>query len=100
MDTGSNSWPEHLVNLRKFLSVIKIAGVTLNLAKSEFGKSKVTFIGYVIGSGTKQADPDKLASLQLIKKLTNQKMLKSYLGIVSYHRSVIKNFCRTCSTIV
>ena len=92
MGTGSNSWPDHLNNLRKFFVVIKDAGVTLNLAKSEFGKSQVTFVGYLIGSGSKAADPDKLASLKLIKKPTNQKQLKSYLGMVSYHRSLIHHF--------
>jgi hypothetical protein len=41
MGVDSNSWEEHLVNLRRFFAMMKKAGLTLNLAKSEFTKSTV-----------------------------------------------------------
>jgi hypothetical protein len=89
MGVGSHSWPDHLVNLRRFFTVIRDAGVTLNLAKSELAKQHVKFVGHIVGCGTKQADPDKIAAIQLIPRPRTQKELKSFLGMLTYHAMYI-----------
>jgi hypothetical protein len=79
----------HLVNLRRFLIVIKHAGITLNLQKAEFAKPSVKFIGHIIGSGLKAIDPDKVSSIMSIAAPKTYKQLKRFLGMMAYHKSSI-----------
>ena len=92
MGVGSHSWPSHLVNLRRYFNAIKTAGVTLNLPKSEFAKPFVKFVGHIVGSGLKYADPEKIDLIQQIPRPTTQKQLKSFLGMMAYHRAYIDHF--------
>jgi Reverse transcriptase (RNA-dependent DNA polymerase) len=89
MGVGSHSWPSHLVDLRRYLNAIKTAGVTLNLQQSEFAKPFVKCVGHIIGSGLKYADTDKIDLIQQIPRPTTQKQLKSFLGMMAYHRAYI-----------
>ena len=68
MGVGSNSSNEHLSHLASFLSVIKSSGLTLNLAKTEFAKRKVKFVGHMVGSGTKSQDPDKVTVIRDLER--------------------------------
>jgi hypothetical protein len=61
MAVCSISWTEHLPQLTTHLRTIQESGLTLNLKKCSFGQSKVTFVGHLIGSGTKAIDPSKVA---------------------------------------
>jgi hypothetical protein len=89
MGVGSDSWTDHLVDLRRFLTVLKESGVTLNLAKAEFAKPHVKFLGHVVGSGRKDPDPDKISAILSIPRPTTHKQVKSFLGMMSYHRMYI-----------
>lgn len=92
MGVGSNTWEGHLINIRRFLNVIKDASITLNLQKCEFAKPFVRFVGYIVGSNLKYADPDKLVALQGISRPTTQKQIKSFLGMMAFHRMFIDHF--------
>jgi hypothetical protein len=62
------------------------------LDKCEFAKPIVKFLGQIIGSGLRQVDPAKIESINNICKPTNVKMLKSFLGMMSYHSHYIDHF--------
>ena len=47
----SDEWSQHMLDLESFLQAISGAGMTLNLKKCEFAKSRVKFVGQLIGSG-------------------------------------------------
>jgi len=47
----SDEWSQHMEDLESFLQAISRAGMTLNLKKCEFAKSRVKFVGQLIGSG-------------------------------------------------
>jgi len=66
--------------------------ITLNLRKCEFGKRFVKFVGHIVGSSLKSADQAKLEAIKLIPRPTNQKELKSFLGMLAYHRCYIPQF--------
>jgi hypothetical protein len=99
MGVGSNSWEEHLVNLRRFFTVMKKAGVTLNLAKSEFAKNTVKFLGHIVGSGYKYPDPAKVVAIRSIPRPRTRKQLKSFLGAMSYHRAYIDHFAHVAKPL-
>jgi hypothetical protein len=92
MGIGSHTWNSHLLDLRRYFQEIKFAGITLNLLKCEFAKPFVKFVGHIVGSSLKSADPMKLEAIKLIPRPTTQKQLKSFLGMMAYHRSYIAKF--------
>jgi hypothetical protein len=91
MAVCSNEWEEHLDHLIKYLETIKKSGLTLNLRKCTFAQSKITFVGHVVGSGTKAVDPKKVACLSKIAIPTTKKDVRKLVGFFSYFRSFIPN---------
>ena len=79
-------------HVTQFLSVIKTSGMTLNLAKSEFAKSEVKFVGHLVGSGQKKPDPDRLAAIRQLCRPHTRKQLKSVLGLMNYHGPFIRGY--------
>jgi hypothetical protein len=78
--------------LEKYLQTIREAGLTLNLKKCNFGKGEVKFCGHLIGSGTRRADPDKVASVQFLKVPETKTQVRQILGFFSWFRDYIPNF--------
>jgi hypothetical protein len=72
MGVGSQYWRTHLINLRRFLSVIKSAGITLNFQKAEFAKPQVNMIGHNVFSGSKSVDRDIVAAIIAIERPSTQ----------------------------
>jgi Reverse transcriptase (RNA-dependent DNA polymerase) len=89
MGVGAFTWDEHLVNLRRFLTIIQANGVRLNLEKTEFAKSRVKFLGKIVGSNEISMDPTKIEAIVSIQRPTTMKMLKSFLGVINFHREFI-----------
>ena len=63
----SNSWSRHLQHLEQFLVAIRASGFTFKLKKCKFGLPEVRYVGHIVGSGRRRADPDKIATVQNIK---------------------------------
>jgi len=55
--TFSCDFDLHCKHLRKFLTVFRNAGLTLNLSKSHFAQTRVPFVGYIVGEGRFFPDP-------------------------------------------
>jgi len=66
--------------------------MTLNLAKCEFGKPEVKFVGRLVGSGNHRPDPQRLQGLAKIEVLRTKKELRALLGVLGYYREYIPNF--------
>ena len=94
MATGSKDWPEHLVHIDRFLSVIKSAGLTLNLLKCEFAKPEVKFVGQYVGSGFRRPDFEKFRPIQELPRPVTQKQLRSVVGLFDYFRDYIANYAQ------
>jgi transposase InsO family protein len=92
MSVFSDNWVLHLQHLEKYLQTIREAGLTLNLKKCNFGKGEVKFCGHLIGSGTRRADPDKVASVQFLKVPETKTQVRQILGFFSWFRDYIPNF--------
>lgn len=90
--TYSGTWAEHLCHLDAVLGSLKVAGMTLKLTKCVFAQAKVKFVGHYIGSGEMQVVQSKVEAIERIPECTNKKLLRSFLGMVSYFRSYIPNF--------
>ena len=47
----SNSWEQHVSQLRSLFSHFREANLTVNLMKSDFCHAKISFLGHVVGLG-------------------------------------------------
>ena len=47
----SNSWTEHMTHVKQVHRALKVAGLTANPSKCEWGGQELQFLGHVIGSG-------------------------------------------------
>ena len=88
----SNEFDQHLMDLEKFLQVMKYSGVTLNINKCHFAQSKVKFVGYIIGSGERSPDPGKVSTVKDMKVPGTKKQVRRIIGFFSYFRDYIPNF--------
>ena len=75
MAVFSTQWAQHMSHLERYLQAIKQSGLTLNLKKCEFARSKVNFLGHLIGSGQRHADPEKVAVIHKMKPPENKKQV-------------------------
>ena len=92
MGVGSYEWGSHIVHVRKFLEIMREADMTLNLAKCEFGKPEVRFVGRLVGSGTHRPDPQRLEGLAKMEPPSTKKELRKLLGAFGYYREYIPHY--------
>ena len=61
----SQRWEDQLWRFQKLLNRLQEAGLTINLAKSTFGRSSVVYLGHVVGDGMvlpKEANVESILS--------------------------------------
>lgn len=59
----SDSGKEHLVRLKALFERLILTRLTINLAKCEFGRATVTYLGKVVGQGEVQPLEAKIAAI-------------------------------------
>lgn len=92
----SSDWHEHLSLLRTVFTRLASASLTINLAKCEFGKATITYLGKVVGQGQVRPVGAKVSSIVEYPAPTTRRELRRFLGMAGYYRS----FCRNFSTVV
>lgn len=70
--------------------------LTVNLAKCEFVRATVTFLGKVVGQGQVQLVQFKDQATDHFSPPTSKRELMRFLGMVGYYR----NFCENFSPVV
>lgn len=92
----SPTWDEHLSTLRLVFHRLENASLTLNLAKCEFGKATVTYLGKQVGRGQVRPIASKVEAIVSYPAPKTRRQLRRFLGMVGYYRTFCKNF----STVV
>lgn len=92
----SDTWHSHLQRIRALFDRLAEARLTINLAKCDFGKATVTYLGRVVGQGRVAPVQAKVMAMAGYPQPMTKKELQRFLGLVGYYRSFCKNF----STIV
>ena len=82
--------------LRKVFQRLAQASLTLNLAKCEFGKATVTYLGKQVGQGQVRPLEAKVAAIKEYPVPHTRRALRRWIGLSGYYRS----FCRNFSTVV
>lgn len=79
----SGSWDDHIQKLGMVFERLSVANLTVNLAKCEFGRARVVYLGKIVGGGqVAAAFPVPSSRCELAR----------FLGMAGYYRSFCKNF--------
>ena len=99
MAVCSPSWRLHLQQVELFLSTIRDAGMTLNVRKCQMAKREVKFVGHIIGSGTRRADPDKIQAVLALKVPNTKRQVKQIIGFFTHYREYMRDFASIAKPI-
>ncbi|GFW17023.1 retrovirus-related Pol polyprotein from transposon opus [Trichonephila clavipes] len=81
----SKNWEEHLLHLDTILTKLSELNFTVNLKKCAFGKAQIKYLGYIIGSGKHEPDPEKTVVINNLPVPKTKKELRSVLGLCNYY---------------
>jgi hypothetical protein len=79
----------HFKSLEKIVARLSFHNVRLSVNKSEFAKSKIMFLGWIISHDFMIPDPRRLEKIKSAEFPTSKKELRSSLGLVNSIRRVI-----------
>ncbi|XP_069168027.1 uncharacterized protein [Procambarus clarkii] len=88
----ADDWKTHLERLKELFRRLEEANLTVNLAKSEFGKAHLEYLGFVIGQGEVTPVDHKVSAIREYPVPRMCKELLRYLGMIGYYRGFCKNF--------
>lgn len=93
------TFDEHVLWLRRVLTKIRNAGLTINPDKSEFCRPEVKYLGFLVNREGLQIDPDKVAPVVNYPAPRNVKQLRRFLGMASWYRRFIPSFATLASPL-
>lgn len=88
----SDTWCQHVAHLKAVLDRLSAANLTINLAKCEFGRASVVYLGKVVGGGEVRPVHAKVEAVLQYPVPSSRRELRRFLGMVGYYRSFCKNF--------
>lgn len=89
----SQDFDDHLERLETVLNCIKNAGLILNSKKCTFCARQINILGHLVSREGIRPDPEKVRAVQNFPVLKNIRDVRSFLGLCSYYRRFIKDFC-------
>lgn len=96
----STSIEEHMESLSKILKRLREANLKIQLNKCQFMKKETAFLGHVVTPDGIKTNPKKVEAIDKIPLPSNQKEIKSFLGITGYYRRFIKDYSKVAHHLV
>lgn len=91
---ASPTFEQHLVDLRDVLTRLESAGLSIKLAKCQFCRSELTFLGYKITTNGILPNEEKVKAVVDFHTPANVKQVRQFLGMTSYYRRFIYDYAR------
>ena len=88
----SSNWADHVRTLTEIFNRLRNASLTLNLAKCEFGKAVVTYLGKQVGQGQVCPVNVKVQAMLEFPVPKTRRQLRRFLGMCGFYRGFCKNF--------
>jgi len=88
----SQSWEQHIGQLRHLFAKLSEAKLTVNLVKSEFCHANVVYLGHVVGQGEVKPIKAKVEAIEKFPTPRTKKELQRFLGMAGYYRKFCPNF--------
>uniref|UniRef100_A0AB38Z2N7 RNA-directed DNA polymerase n=1 Tax=Chalana errantivirus TaxID=3078400 RepID=A0AB38Z2N7_9VIRU len=90
---------EHLQNLKIIFETLRNANFKINPDKSEFLKSEVEFLGFIVSTNGLKPNMKKIECIQKYPLPTTVKDLRAFLGLSGYYRRFVKNYAATAKPL-
>ena len=88
----SQTWEQHLQNLKKVFSLLQSAGLTLRTDKCTLGTDSCEFLGHVAGSDRVVPGKDKTESSREFARPQTKQDVRAWLGLTGYYRRFIQEY--------
>uniref|UniRef100_W5MUW6 Gypsy retrotransposon integrase-like protein 1 n=1 Tax=Lepisosteus oculatus TaxID=7918 RepID=W5MUW6_LEPOC len=88
----SQTWEEHMAEIRHVLTQLSHAGAKLFLAKGQWCRTQVEYVGLLVGAQGIQPQSSRVQAIQNMKSPTNLSELRSFLGICNYSRQFTEDY--------
>ena len=85
-------WEEHLDHVEQLVRRLDEAGLVVNLAKCEFVKARVQYLGFVVGHGEVVPPQAKVEAIVTFERPHSRRALQRFLGMIGYYRRFIKDY--------
>jgi transposase InsO family protein len=88
----SDSWLDHLNNLRSVFERCRSAGLKLKPIKCRLVAKEIGFLGHKLTADGLQKDEGKVRAMKEFPTPNSLKQLRSFLGLIGYYRKFIPGF--------
>ena len=95
----SNTWKQHLLQIRSLMYWLTEAKFTVNLVKSEFGHAHLIFLGHVAGQGQIKPVAAKVEAVVNFSIPFNKKECMHFLGMTGYYQKFCRNFSSVAASL-
>lgn len=85
----SSDWTQHCSTLRSVFDRIRSHGLTLKRSKCHYGFPSIQYLGFILGGDCRQPQPDKVEAMCRVTPPRTKKLLRSFLGMVSFYKCFI-----------
>jgi Reverse transcriptase (RNA-dependent DNA polymerase) len=90
---------KHLRDLDVVLTLLEEAGVSLNLRKCAFFRSRVDYLGHVVRPGRLAISEEKCAAVAAWKLPTTKTAMRSFVAFCSVYRRFVPGFAQIASPL-
>lgn len=95
----SKTWEDHLSHIQEVLTILQDHHFHVKLSKCSFAKHQLSYLGHIVSGQGVATDPTKIASIKEWPQPTNQKELRSFLGMAGYYRRFVSQFGVLCKPL-
>lgn len=88
----SPDFETHISLLKLVVQKLREANLTINLKKSEFCKSQLKYLGYVVDKDGLRTDPEKISCVVEFPTPRSSKDVRSFVGLCSYFKKFVRDF--------
>ena len=84
----SETWENHLMHLKEVFKWLKDADLKIKCSKCEFFKSKVCYLGYLVGAHSIQPLPEKVAAIEALEPAQNIELWHFYRQCIPFFADI------------
>lgn len=95
----SPDWSSHVAQLKALLDRLLAANLTVNLAKCEFAKATITYLGKIVEQGQVRTVRAKVEAIDHFPVPQSRIKLRKFLGMTGYYRAFCPNFASVVSPL-